>query len=261
MWGLMNSGAVGLLCSLLIFGAHLANAQPSQGAPRNLEFASPTPDSSHKAATSTGNEPQTFRNAWGIDILISNGGFGMGAFYRREFGEDWLGFASLSVSEAKDDREVEQFDIYGQSYVPGKLNRFLVLPLTFGVQRRLFREEITDSFRPYVNAGLGPTMIYVAPFTEVTIISPPPGTLSQQVEFFNALGKGKPHYTVGGFIGFGADFGNEKANLFGVNFRYYFTYLFDKGLPSLYNTNDGTVAATKTDFGGFFITVNVGMAY
>jgi hypothetical protein len=211
------------------------------------------------ATTSSGNESQTFRNAWGIDILISNGGFGMGAFYRRGFSEDWVGFASLSVSESKDDREVEQFDIYGQSYVPGKLNRFLVLPLNFGVQRRLFREEITDNFRPYVNAGAGPTMIFVAPFTEVTMT--PTGPASEQVEFFNALGKGQPHYTVGGFIGFGADFGNEKANLFGVNFRYYFTYLFGKGLPSLYNTNDGTVAATKKEFGGFFITVNVGMAY
>jgi aspartate 1-decarboxylase len=29
----------------------------------------------------------------------------------------------------------------------------------------------------------------------------------------------------------------------------------------IYNINNGAVAATKKDFGGFFITVNVGMAY
>jgi hypothetical protein len=46
-----------------------------------------------------------------------------------------------------------------------------------------------------------------------------------------------------------------------VNFRYYFTYVLGNGLPSLYNLRTGTVSATKKDFGGFFITLNVGMAY
>jgi hypothetical protein len=82
-----------------------------------------------------------------------------------------------------------------------------------------------------------------------------------QVEFFKALGKGRPHYTLGAFIGFGANLGTEKSNLFGVNFRYYFTYLLGKGLPSLYNLRTGDVSATKKDFGGFFITLNVGVAY
>jgi hypothetical protein len=216
------------------------------------------PDSTNtsRAALETG--PQDLRNAWGVDILISNGGFGLGLFYRREFSEDWFGFTSFSISESKDDREVEQFDIFGNVFVPGKLNRFLVLPLMFGVQHRLFREEITDNFRPYVNAGAGPTMIYVTPFTEV--IGNPP-TEYRQVEFFKALGRGQPHYTLGAFIGFGANFGLEKSNVLGVNFRYYFTYLFGEGLPSLYNIRNGSVAARKKDFGGFFITLNIGLAY
>ena len=128
-------------------------------------YNSPVPDSLQKAAEA---EQQPLLNAWGMDILISDGGFGLGAFYRREFNDEWYGFASLGVSEAKDDREVEQFDIYGQSYTPGKLNRFLVLPLIFGVQHRLFKDDITDNFRPYVNAGVGPTMIYITPFTNIT---------------------------------------------------------------------------------------------
>jgi hypothetical protein len=81
------------------------------------------------------------------------------------------------------------------------------------------------------------------------------------VEFFKSLGKGQPHYTAGAFVGIGANFGAEKSNVFGVNFRYYFNYLFGDGLPSLFNISDGRVAATKRDFGGFFITLNVGMAY
>jgi hypothetical protein len=202
-----------------------------------------------------------FRNAWGIDILISDGGFGLGTFYRYEFSDEWSGIAALSVSESKDDREVEQYDLYtGTSYVPGKLNRFLILPLTFGIQRRLFKDDITENFRPYINAGAGPTMIYVSPFTD--IVTTQTGALEfRQVEYFKALGKGHPEYTLGAFIGFGANFGAEKSNLFGVNFRYYFTYVLGNGLPSLYNLRTGTVSATKKDFGGFFITLNVGMAY
>ena len=259
MWGLMKSSAVRIVFALLLVASKGGQAQTSQGTVRNLEFTSPASDSSQKTTADTGSELQTFRNAWGIDILISNGGFGLGGFYRREFSDEWFGFASLSVSESKDEREVEQFDYYGQSYVPGKLNRFLVLPLTFGVQHRLFKDEITENFRPYINAGAGPTMIYVTPSTNITGT---PGALQfEQVEYFKALGRGRPHYTFGGFIGFGANFGTEKSNLFGVNFRYYFTYLLGKGLPSLYNLRTGDVSATKKDFGGFFITLNVGMAY
>jgi hypothetical protein len=156
---------------------------------------------------------------------------------------------------------VEQFDpIYQISYVPGKINRFLVMPLLFGVQYRLFREDIVDNFRPYVNASVGPTMVFASPFTDV--IYHPTGEMElRQVEFFKSLGRGRAHYTAGGFIGFGANFGLEKSTVFGVNFRYYFTYLFGDGLPSLYETSTGKVIGTKKDFGGFFITVNVGVAH
>jgi len=260
MWGLTKSISMGAILVLLFAASERGEAQTSHDTIRNLEFTSPASDSSRDATADSGSELQTFRNAWGIDILISNGGFGLGGFYRREFSDEWFGFASLSVSESKDEREVEQFDLYtNTSYVPGKLNRFLVLPLIFGIQHRLFKDEITDNFRPYVNAGAGPTMIYVTPFTN--IIETQGARQFEQVEFFKALGRGRPHYTLGAFIGFGANFGTEKSNLFGVNFRYYFTYLLGNGLPSLYNLRTGEVSATKKDFGGFFITLNVGMAY
>ena len=204
-------------------------------------------------------EPMRFYNVWGLDILISNDGFGLGAFYRREFSQDVFGFASFSISESKDEREVERFDIFGQSYSPGKLNRFLVMPLLFGIQYRLFRDDILENFRPYINAGAGPAMIFSAPFTEVS--GTPPNLEYRQIDFFKSLGHGQAHYTASSFIGFGANFGSEKSSVFGVNFRYYFTYLFSDGLASLYDSRTGQVASTKTSFGGFFITLNVGMAY
>lgn len=198
------------------------------------------------------------KSLWGMDILISSDGFGLGIFHRREFTPDLSGFASFSISEAKDDREVERFDPFtGVSFVPGKLNRFLLLPLMVGVQYRLFREDIVETFRPYINAGVGPAMVYVMPFIRLSRTAA--GTLiTDQVEFFSAIGKGRPYYTGGGFVGFGANFGSERASTFGVNFRYYFMYLFSGGVPSLYDIGSGEVISNKKSFGGFFITLNVG---
>jgi len=202
---------------------------------------------------------QASHGGWGLDILISTDGFGLGPFYRHEFTPDLAGVVSLSVSESKDPREFDQIDPFtGVTYTPGKLNRFMVIPLMLSVQYRLFREDIMDSFRPYVNAGAGPTMIYVMPY--VDLVTDSTGIVSaNQVEFFSALGRGRPHYTAGGFIGFGANFGPETGGAFGVNFRYYFTYLFSDGLPSLFNTTSGEITSRKNNFGGFFITLNVSL--
>jgi hypothetical protein len=219
-----------------------------------------TPTSS-KQTPAVPPDQEPYNNVWGLDILISNDGFGLGTFYRRLFTPDLSGVISLSVSESKDEREVEQYDPYYQvSYVPGKLNRFLVMPLLIGVQYRLFREDIVETFRPYVNAGAGPAMIYQMPFVEF-VPNAFGGTDAQQVDFFKSIGRGHPHWTISGFIGFGANFGTDGSNVFGVNFRYYFTNLYSGGLPSLYNLNTFGVAGTKSDFGGFFITLNVGMGY
>lgn len=206
-------------------------------------------------------DQQPSLNHWGFDVLVSTDGFGLGAFFRREVTSDISWFLSFSVSESKDSREVERFDPYtGQSFVPGKLNRFMVLPLMAGLQYRVFREEIMDSFRPYLNAGVGPTMVYAMPFSKITSVAN--GYVQvEQVEFFKSIGMGKAHYTMSAYIGIGANFGNEKTNALGVNFRYYFTYLFGDGIPSLYNQSTGAISSSKTDFGGFFITLNIGLGY
>ena len=200
---------------------------------------------------------QELIDAWGIDILLSNNGFGAAGFYRREFSRDIFGTLTLGIAESKDDNEVEYMDYWGQSFVPGKINRFLVIPLHVGVQYRLFAENITDSFRPYINAGAGPTLVLAAPYNK---------------EYFNSWGYATSHYTLGGYIGVGAYFGSDMGSLSGVNIRYYFVP-FSSGIESLRGPNEysldqndqiittpGTVYKKK-DFGGFFITINLGSAF
>jgi hypothetical protein len=191
-----------------------------------------------------GNSPDTGSgrplrpHSLGLDLMLSNGGIGVGTFFRREYSADFSAFIDFSVSESKDDNEFQVYNMYGQSITLGKVNRFLVLPLCLGVQQRFFREEILDNFRPYLSAGLGPTMLYVFPENE---------------EFINALGHGHPEYTVGGYLGLGAYFGSDVTNLIGLNLRYYFVP-YPAGI-------EGMQGVPRTSFGGFFITVNIGNAW
>lgn len=177
-------------------------------------------------------------NSWGLDLLISNGGFGLGLFYRHEYSRDLSGFIDFSISEAKDDDEKDFVDYYGRIITPGKVNRFLTIPLYVGLQQRLFGDDILDNFRPYVNAAAGPTIIYVFPYNQ---------------EYFSAIGNGSPRYTVGGYVGVGAFFGSERSSLLGINLRYYYIP-FPGGVESLVNVY-------KKQFGGFFITLNFGSAW
>jgi hypothetical protein len=189
---------------------------------------------------STSDSPHTTPlNSWGVGLMISTNGFGMGTFYRHEYSDDVSGFIDLSVSEAKDDDEREYVDYYGQTYIPGKINRFLVLPLFVGIEKRLFKDDIMDNFRPYITAAAGPAMIYVFPYND---------------EYFTALGEGHPKYTAGGFIGAGAYFGSERSNLLGINIRYYYIP-YNSGIESMSN------GALKTQFGGVSIILNFGTAW
>jgi len=150
--------------------------------------------------------PDKYPNIWSLDILLSNDGFGLGTIYRRSVTPDLSWFASFSISESKmSGKWNTTIRTMVSPSLRGKLNRFLVLPLMGGVQYRLFREDIVDTFRPYINAGAGPTMVYMMPYVQLT--QQTDGSVSsEQVEFFKSLGKGQPHYTFGGFVGFGANF-------------------------------------------------------
>jgi hypothetical protein len=179
------------------------------------------------------------KHAMGVDILVSTGGIGFGTFYRHEYTQNLSAFIDFSISEASDENEVDYVDFYtGQTYTPGKTNRFLVLPLFIGAQYRLFEDDIVDNFRPYINAAAGPTMIYVFPY---------------QNDFFTDLGSGSPRYTAGGYVGFGAYFGSERSTLLGLNIRYYIIP-YRSGLQSMWNKQ-------MKEFGGLFISLSFGSAW
>lgn len=178
-------------------------------------------------------------NSWGMDILIGDGGFGLGTFFRHAFTNKITGFIDFSISESKDDREFEYIDIYGQPFVIGKKNRVFILPLNVGVQYRLFAKELTENLRPYVNAGVGPNFIISTPYNE---------------EFFKAFGNATMQYALGGYVGIGANFGLSKSNLVGLNVRYYYAKIFGEGVENLQNS-------FRTNISSIYITLNIGIMY
>lgn len=184
--------------------------------------------------------PETFPlRTWGMDIMFSEGGFGLGSFFRYNISQTLTAFSDVSLSEAKDDREMEYIDYWGNSVVIGKKNRVFLLPLTFGLQQRLFYGSLADNLRPYITAGIGPTMVFTTPYEK---------------EFFSSFSKAHARYTAGGYVGIGANFGSDKSSLVGLSVRYYLIHFFDEGVESLYNRS-------RKDLGGFYLTLNLGFMY
>jgi hypothetical protein len=184
--------------------------------------------------------PMVFpKNAFGMDLIFSEGGFGLGTFYRRSISDKVTLFSDFSISEAKDPQEFTYVDYYGNSYTPNKVNRAFILPVNFGMQYRLFENVIFDNLRPYLDAAIGPSIIVTTPYEK---------------EFFNAFGKAQARYTLGGYFGIGANFGLDKSSLVGINLRYYIIHFFDQGVEIL-------SGKLENDLGGVFITLNIGMMY
>ena len=205
-------------------------------------------------------QPQSYRpmtKAWGLDLLLSNNGFGLGMFYRYELSDELSMMWDFAISDVKDETEFEQYDYYGNSFIPGKKNRLLMMPLMVSVQYRLFKDDIVDNFRPFINAGLGPTMVYVSPYANPTDYYYSDGTYAYtdpgKIDFFTSLKYGKMRYTLGGYIGAGAYFGMEKGTLTGLSVKYFFAQ-FPDGIEVM-------EGGYMKNFGGLFITLTFGSLF
>lgn len=179
------------------------------------------------------------KNTLGLDLMIGEGGFGLGGFYRRELAENLTFFTDFSISESKDEKEVEYIDYFGRIIVMGKKNRIFQVPFNFGLQYRLFSESLTDNLRPYINAGFGPSLVFTTPFEK---------------EFFSAFGSATTYLAAGGYVGMGANFGLNRSSVVGINLRYYVIKFFDGGV-------EGMTGRNKETIGGFFLTINIGTMY
>jgi len=180
---------------------------------------------------------------FGFDLMFTEGGFGFGTFLRHEIMTDVSAFIDISISEAKGEKEMEYYDYYGQPFVINKKNRVFLIPLNVGLMYRLFSHQLTDNLRPYIIAGIGPTLILTTPYERN----------GELVEFFNSFKYSHPYYTLGGYFGVGANFGLSRDYVIGVNVRYFYTKL-GKGI-------ENETGNFQKEFGGVFLAINLGFMY
>ncbi len=212
-----------LIIAVLLLGTNILFSQNTQ----TLRLTD-----SHNSELSSITKPKKEpNNNWSINVLFSDNGFAVGSQLFKQFSPDVSGFAGIFFSGAKDDREFEVYDIFGNSYVPYKVNRMFMIPINLGMQFRLFREDVTDDLRPHVNFGISPTAIIYTPYAE---------------SFFPSFGHAKAKYTVGAFASVGVDYLTSKRSSLNMDVRYYYTQLFGQGIESLQNKE-------KRYFGGLYL--------
>lgn len=195
-----------VLCSLFLPATGLAHSNKDSGETGNISSAYFYDSSSEDFF---GNP---FKPMGGIagSIGLNNAGFTATIEYIRLFTPDRIGFLSLSVAAANDEKERETFDPYtGESISLNKINSMLLVPLTFGLQQRLFSNEIESSFRPFVEVGAGPSLGYVTNYDD---------------GFFGGMGKGHAVWGLNGVVGVGAYFGSSPTAIQGLAIRYQFNY-------------------------------------
>lgn len=191
-------------------------------------------------------KPEEFPpNQFGADLIFSEGGFGLGTFYKRIFTSSITGFVDFSISEIKDEREVDYVDYFGRSYTFNKKNRAFLMPLNFGIQYRIFKNSLTDNLRPYLAIAMGPNFVLTSPFIDDDY---------RKIEFFKSLKYAKMKFAFGGYFGFGANFGLSKSSLMGLNVRYYYTHFFNDGLENF-------AGQFRKNVSGIYITITIGTMF
>jgi outer membrane protein W len=169
-------------------------------------------------------------NSWAINILFSDNGFGAGATMFQQLSKNVFLFESMFFSGAKDDREFEATDIFGNTFIPNKVNRIFMTGTNIGLQIRLFRDDVTDNLRPHLNFGISPTALIYTPYDKA---------------FFPSFNYAKAKYTVGAFAGIGVDYLTGRKSSLNMDIRYYYTKLFGSGIESLKDNE-------KKYFGGLY---------
>jgi hypothetical protein len=163
----------------------------------------------------------------GVAILLNEYGFGLGGLFRAELRPGTSALVEVGLGAGKDAREQQFFvGIFGDTVTPFKRNYVLLAPLHMGVEQRLFREQIEDNFRPFVQLAAGPAAAYQWPyFRDVD----EDGLRDEGEELYGPFGgfaEGSFRLGVGGIVSAGAYFGRSRRSAQGIRFGYQAQYFF-----------------------------------
>lgn len=184
------------------------------------------------------NDVNIYKNALGIDLLLSNAGVGIGFFYDRNITNDWKVISELFYSPMRNTDELESaWDSSRYEWIaPTKIRRLYIFPLTLGVQRYIRIGNLTKSFHPFISAILTPTYIWEMPYER---------------NWFDDVKYSKGHFRFGGGLQIGADFGMSTNSLVTIKVRYTYVPFGGDGLESV-------KGSPIKNFGGLFLSLSLG---
>ena len=175
------------------------------------------------------------RNQWGINFAYTEKGFGFSSTYYAPISKTTDLYANLLVSGVSDDREFEEFDIFGNSFIKNKQNRVFMIPLSLGIRHAIFQDDLEGSLKPVVSLGVAPTLVLTNPYDR---------------GYFEAFGYFQPSFAFGGYGGIGIEFAQGNDMAFSFNANYYYLPVIGREVNSLENT-------PIKDLGGLQFTIGV----
>lgn len=174
----------------------------------------------------------------GFELTLTNSGFGFGGYVRDSLGADWAIIGEALITSGKDEREEAFFNRFGQKSIPGKANYLIVAPVHVGVQRRVFREQIEDNFRPFYQISAGPAIAWEYPYFqdcngdgryEVQAdcngdgqVGPSEG--DRRLSVYRGISRGRFLFGLGGSVTVGSYFGRGTRGARGFRVGYAFNY-------------------------------------
>ena len=175
-------------------------------------------------AAAQGAPPDTagmrYASSAALAFELSEYGLGAGGAVRLGLGRDLSLVGEVSVGAGRDEREQRFFiGFFGDTVTPFKRNYVVLVPLHVGLERRLFREQIEDNFRPFVSLAVGPTFGYQWPYfddldgdgIQSDSLDGDGVLVEGRLGVTGGLGRGEARLGVGGTLAVGAHFGRGRA--------------------------------------------------
>ena len=189
----------------------------------------------------------------GIEVLLTNSGFGVGGFLSAPLGDNTLWRLEAGMGAVKDEREVAFFDRFGGRDVPNKANYLLELPIQVGAERRLFASRIEADFRPFVSVAAGPVLGWVYPYYDDENENGTLDTGEPTHDVISGLPGGSLRTGLTLSAHFGARFGPLSRPGYGVRFGYRMTR-YRQAIALI----DAAIQPAQRRFGSPVITVYFG---
>lgn len=172
-----------------------------------------------------------------LELSLSDNGYSIGYYVTRELNSVFSLTGSIFFSGARNTDELEYYDPFtGQFFVPGKINRLFMLPMTKGLRTYLFPAELSKEFKPFLQVNAGMNIIISNPY---------------QLGFFEAWEEANFYFKPVVNLGVGASFSNRIRPL-EISLRYQYSPFGGEGLESI-------IRNPIKNFGGLYISLGISL--